>query len=155
MRPSQRRHKDSLDLTKRLCLSVCLSPLSRVRLDRCRAELAFQNATLFFPWKIPTKSQLLTSSQKREREREREREVPRTCRSRAVRSVRHRPTPKMSTYLLAFVVGEFDHVSEMTKNGVLIRAFTHAWPRQNPPPTISTGSFARSLSLSLGRFCLS
>ena len=29
----------------------------------------------------------------------------------------------MSTYLLAFVVGEFDHVSAMTKHGVVIRVY--------------------------------
>jgi puromycin-sensitive aminopeptidase len=32
-------------------------------------------------------------------------------------------SPKMSTYLLAFVVGEFDHVSALTSHGVLIRVF--------------------------------
>ena len=31
------------------------------------------------------------------------------------------PTPKMSTYLLAFCVGEFDFVQAQTENGVLVR----------------------------------
>ncbi len=34
------------------------------------------------------------------------------------------PTPKMSTYLLAFIVGEFESVETKTKNGVKIRVFT-------------------------------
>ena len=44
-------------------------------------------------------------------------------------------TPRMSTYLLCFVVGEFDHVSKTTSNGVLIRAFT-------PPGKPHLGEFA-------------
>ena len=32
-------------------------------------------------------------------------------------------TPKMSTYLLAFCVGEFEFVSTQTKSGVLARIF--------------------------------
>lgn len=44
-------------------------------------------------------------------------------------------SPRMSTYLLAFVVGEFDHVSSLTKNGVLIRAFT-------PPGKPELGRYA-------------
>ncbi len=32
-------------------------------------------------------------------------------------------TPKMSTYLLAFCVGEFEFISAQTKNGVLARIF--------------------------------
>lgn len=32
-------------------------------------------------------------------------------------------TPKMSTYLLAFCVGEFEFVSAQTKSGVLARIF--------------------------------
>ncbi|MBP9686488.1 MAG: M1 family metallopeptidase [Candidatus Doudnabacteria bacterium] len=34
------------------------------------------------------------------------------------------PTPRMSTYLLAFVSGEFEHVQKKTKSGVLVRVFT-------------------------------
>lgn len=33
-------------------------------------------------------------------------------------------TPIMSTYLLAFVVGEYDFVEEKDSNGVLIRVYT-------------------------------
>ena len=44
-------------------------------------------------------------------------------------------TPKMSTYLLAFVVGEFDHVAATTKHGVLIRCWT-------PPGKPELGEFA-------------
>ena len=33
-------------------------------------------------------------------------------------------TPKMSTYILAFLVGEFEHLQARTKDGVLVRVFT-------------------------------
>jgi len=34
------------------------------------------------------------------------------------------PTPRMSTYLLAFIVGKFEYIEGKTKNGVQIRVFT-------------------------------
>lgn len=34
------------------------------------------------------------------------------------------PTPKMSTYLLAFIVGKFEHIEAKTKSGVKVRVFT-------------------------------
>lgn len=33
-------------------------------------------------------------------------------------------TPIMSTYLLAFVVGEFDYIEDKDRNGILIRVYT-------------------------------
>ena len=33
-------------------------------------------------------------------------------------------TPIMSTYLLAFIVGEFDYIEERDSNGVLVRVYT-------------------------------
>lgn len=44
-------------------------------------------------------------------------------------------SPKMSTYLLAFCVGEFDHVATKTKNGVALRVFS-------PPGRAEHGKFA-------------
>ncbi len=34
------------------------------------------------------------------------------------------PTPRMSTYLLAFIVGKFEFLKAKTRNGVLVRVFT-------------------------------
>lgn len=45
------------------------------------------------------------------------------------------PSPKMSTYLLAFAVGEFDFLQQLTKHGVLVRVFT-------PPTKSAQGKFA-------------
>jgi puromycin-sensitive aminopeptidase len=36
------------------------------------------------------------------------------------------PSPIMSTYLLAFIIGEFEYIENKTKNGVQIRVFTTA-----------------------------
>lgn len=41
-----------------------------------------------------------------------------------LREVVFSPTPKMSTYLLAFIIGEFEHVEKKTKEGTLVRVFT-------------------------------
>lgn len=38
--------------------------------------------------------------------------------------VKFAPTPKMSTYLLAFIIGEMEFIEGKTKNGVLVRVFT-------------------------------
>jgi puromycin-sensitive aminopeptidase len=44
-------------------------------------------------------------------------------------------SPKMSTYLLAFCVGEFDHVQAQTSHGVMVTVYT-------PPGKSSSGQFA-------------
>ncbi|HEU0085850.1 MAG TPA: M1 family metallopeptidase [Candidatus Paceibacterota bacterium] len=38
--------------------------------------------------------------------------------------VKFSPTPKMSTYLLAFIVGHFEYLEAESKSGVLVRVFT-------------------------------
>jgi puromycin-sensitive aminopeptidase len=38
--------------------------------------------------------------------------------------IKFQPSPKMSTYLLAFCVGEFDYVAGTTKHGVGIKVYT-------------------------------
>lgn len=44
--------------------------------------------------------------------------------SKVVREIEFMDSPKMSTYLLAFVVGEFDFVQAKTEHGVLVRVYT-------------------------------
>lgn len=40
------------------------------------------------------------------------------------KAVRFSPTPKMSTYLLAFISGDLEYVEKKTKNGIRVRVFT-------------------------------
>lgn len=47
-----------------------------------------------------------------------------------LRSVTYERTPVMSTYLLAFVVGEYDYVEDRDADGVLVRVFTPAGKKE-------------------------
>lgn len=40
------------------------------------------------------------------------------------KTVRFSPTPPMSTYLAAFIVGDFEYVEKKSKGGILVRVFT-------------------------------
>jgi len=51
------------------------------------------------------------------------------------KSIQFAPTPKMSTYLLAFIVGDLEWIEGKTKEGVLVRVFT-------TPGKKSKGKFA-------------
>ena len=57
-------------------------------------------------------------------------------------------TPIMSSYLLAFIVGEFDYVEATDSNGVLVRVYT-------PLGKAEQGRFALDVSLKLGNLLLS
>ena len=47
-----------------------------------------------------------------------------------LKTVRFAETPVMSTYLLAFIVGEFDYVETQTKEGVTVRVYTPVGRRE-------------------------
>lgn len=42
----------------------------------------------------------------------------------SLKVVKYARTPIMSTYLLAFVVGEYDYVEDKDKDGVTVRVYT-------------------------------
>ena len=54
--------------------------------------------------------------------------------------VKFAKTPIMSTYLVAFVVGEFDYVEDRDQDGVLVRVYTPLEKREQ-------GKFALEVNL--------
>jgi len=56
------------------------------------------------------------------------------------KSITFADTPKMSSYLLAFVVGEFDYLQAHTKDGVAIRVYT-------PPGQTEQGRFSLDVAV--------
>lgn len=46
-----------------------------------------------------------------------------TNKSNGLKTVQFAPTPKMATYALAFIVGEFEYIEKKTPSGVLVRVF--------------------------------
>ena len=61
------------------------------------------------------------------------------------KTVRFAPTPKMSTYLLAFITGEFDYLEGKTKHGVKVRVFT-------TPGKRNQGRFALNTAIKMLEF---
>lgn len=51
-------------------------------------------------------------------------------------------TPLMSTYLLAFVVGEFDYIETKSKNGVLVRVYTPVGKKEHGRFSLELGARA-------------
>ena len=62
--------------------------------------------------------------------------------SKGFKSIKFDTTPKMSTYLLAFIVGDLAHIEDISPNGTLMRIWT---TRGNE----SQGQFALDTSLAL------
>lgn len=56
-------------------------------------------------------------------------------------------SPIMSSYLLAFVIGEYDYIEEQDSNGVLIRVYT-------PVGKSNLGRFALDVSCVDDRMCM-
>ena len=53
--------------------------------------------------------------------------------------VKFAPTPKMSTYLLAFIVGNFEFIEGKTKNNVLVRVFVTPGKKKQAEFALSVG----------------
>jgi len=53
--------------------------------------------------------------------------------------IKFAPTPKMSTYLLAFIVGEMEYIEGKTKDGVLVRIFTVPGKKHQAKFALETG----------------
>ena len=57
------------------------------------------------------------------------------------RVVEYEKTPVMSTYLLAFIVGEYDYVEAKDADGILVRVYTPTGKKEQ-------GEFALQVNLS-------
>lgn len=58
----------------------------------------------------------------------------------ALKSVRFAPTPLMSTYLLAFIVGNFECIQRKSADGVLVRVFTTPGKKQQAKFALDTAA---------------
>jgi len=52
--------------------------------------------------------------------------------------IKFSPTPKMSTYLLAFIVGDFEYIEKKSKRGVLVRVYTTAGKKHQAKFSLDT-----------------
>ncbi len=58
------------------------------------------------------------------------------------KAIKFAPSPKMSTYLLAFIIGEFEFIEKKSKHGVLVRIFTTPGKKQQANFALETAARA-------------
>ncbi len=58
------------------------------------------------------------------------------------KTVNFAPSPKMSTYLLAFIIGELEYIETKSKNGVVVRVFTTKGKKEQAKFALQTAARA-------------
>jgi puromycin-sensitive aminopeptidase len=70
-----------------------------------------------------------------------------------IKTVNFAPTPKMSTYLLAFIIGQFEYIEKKTKRGVVVRVFVT--PGKKKQATFALDTAVKSLEFYEDYFAIS